>query len=117
MVARDNRRLGPAALDDVVLYPSFARSLITRGASVVVTHDATMRVVPEMFRRRDRLVYGPMYGWSARAATLVITTSEAAKRDIVRVWDVDPAKIRVTPLAAAKHFRPLASQDDRHTLR
>jgi glycosyltransferase involved in cell wall biosynthesis len=117
MVAWDNLRLGPSVLDDVVLYPSFARPLVTRGASVVVTHDATMKVVPDMFSRRDRVLYGPLYGWSARAATLVITTSEAAKRDIVRVWDVDPAKIRVTPLAAAGHFRPLSQPDDRDALR
>src|SRR5687767_3044543 len=60
MVAWDNLRLGPSAPDDVVLYPSFARPLVTRAASVVVTHDATMKVVPERFQRPDRLVYGPL---------------------------------------------------------
>ncbi|MEJ7761103.1 MAG: hypothetical protein WKF55_16090, partial [Gemmatimonadaceae bacterium] len=46
MIAWDNLRLGPSARESVVLYPSFSRPVITRGASVVVTHDATMRVVP-----------------------------------------------------------------------
>ena len=63
------------------------------------------------------MMYGPLYGWGARTATLVITTSEAAKRDIVRVWNVDPTKIRVTPLAAASHFFPLGPIDDRATVR
>ena len=117
MVAWDNLRLGPSARDEVVLYPSFARPLVTRAATVVVTHEAIMKVVPEMFRRRDRIVYGPLYGWSARAATLVITTSEAAKADIVDAWNIDPAKIRVTPMAAAAHFRPLSAFDDRDALR
>lgn len=117
MVPWDNLRLGPVAKDDVVLYPSFSRPLVARGATVVTTHDATMRIVPEMFTRRDRLVYDPLYGWSARAATIVLTTSEAAKRDIVREWDVDPAKIRVTPLAAAPAFHPLPADVDRAALR
>ena len=117
MIAWDNLRLGPTSRDDVVLYPSFSRPLVTRRASVVVTHDATMRIVPELFTRRDRLVYDPLYGWSARAATLVITTSEAAKRDIVREWRVDPEKIRVTPLAASDSFRQLVPIDDREQLR
>lgn len=117
MVAWDNLRLGPTARESVVLYPSFSKPLITRGASVVVTHDATMRVVPEMFSRRDRLIYDPLYGWSARSATLVITTSEAAKQDIVNAWGVDPDKIRVTHMAASSKFHPLPVSVDRSSLR
>ncbi len=117
MLPWENLRLGPTAKDDVVLYPSFSRPFIARGATVVTVHDATMRIVPEMFSRRARLVYDPLYGWSARAATLVLTTSEAAKRDIVNGWNVDPAKIRVTPMAATKMFRPLSSEDDRERTR
>lgn len=117
MLLWDNVRVGPAAADSVVLYPSFSRPFVARRATVVTTHDATMRIVPAMFSRRDRLIYDPLYGWSARAATLVLTTSEAAKRDIVREWDVDPSNIRVTPLAAAKSFHPLAARGDRHALR
>ena len=111
MILWDNLRLGPAATDDVILYPSFSRPLVTRRATVVTTHDATMRIVPHLFTRRDRLVYDPLYGWSARSATLVLTTSEAAKRDIVEAWQVDPARIRVTPLAAAESFHPLEGRD------
>ena len=117
MVPWENLRLGPSATDDVVLYPSFSRPFFARRATVVTTHDATMRIVPGMFTRRDRMVYDRLYGWSARAATLVLTTSEASKRDIAREWQVDPAKIRVTPLAAAEYFRPLPADDDRATLR
>ena len=117
MLAWDNMRLGPFARDSVVLYPSFSRPLVTRKASVVVTHDATMRVVPEMFSRRDRLVYDRLYGWSARSATLVITTSGAAQSDIVNAWNVDPDKIRVTHMAAAPTFYPLPATVDRAALR
>ena len=117
MLPWENLRLGPSAKDDVVLYPSFSRPFVARRATVVTVHDATMRIVPEMFSRRARLVYDPLYGWSARAATLVLTTSEAAKRDIVNGWDVEPEKIRVTPMAASKTFRPLSQGEDRERVR
>lgn len=113
----ENFRLGPAAADDIVFYPAYSRPLLARGAIVVTTHDATMKIVPEMFDRRARLMYAPLYGWSARAATLVITTSEAAKRDISSAWDIDPEKIRVTPLAAAAVFSRLPDSVDRAALR
>lgn len=113
----ENFRLGPVAADDVVFYPAYSRALTARGATVVTTHDATMKIVPAMFDRRARYMYAPLYGWSARAATLVITTSEAAKRDIAAAWGVDPEKIRVTPLAAAAAFVPLNESVDRGALR
>lgn len=117
MIAWENLRLGPIDRHSVMLYPSYSRPLITRGASVVVTHDATMRLHPELFTRQDKFFYGPLYGWSARHATLVITTTEAARGDIAREWNVDPDKIRVTHLAADKCFRQLPQSVDRRALR
>lgn len=117
MVAWDNLRVGPSARESVMLYPSYSRPAISRGASVVVTHDATMRLRPELFTRRDRRIYDPLYGWSARAATLVITTTYSGRDDIARVWNVDPARIRVTHLASAPCFRPLPANVDRRALR
>ncbi len=107
----DNLRLAPTARDSVVLYPSFSRPLVSRGATVVVTHDAHMMVVPEMHTKWDRQGYARLYEWSARKASLVITTSEATKRDIVRFWRVDPDKIRVTYMAASADFYPIDGLD------
>lgn len=117
MIVWDNLRLAPFARDSVMLYPSYSRPLVARGATVVAIHDATMRLHPELFTRSDKLMYDPLYGWSARASTLVITTTEAAKADIAREWNVDPEKIRVTSLAAAECFRPLPVSIDRTALR
>ena len=117
MLLWDNVYVARKAADDVVFYPSFSRPLAARGATVVTTHEAIMKIVPEMFDKRARFIYAPLYGWSARAATLVITTSEAAKRDISAAWEIDIAKIRVTPLAAASAFTPLPHTVDRAALR
>jgi glycosyltransferase involved in cell wall biosynthesis len=117
MLLWDNLYVARKATDDVVFYPSFSRPLVARGATVVTTHEAIMKIIPQMFDKRARFIYAPLYGWSARAATLVITTSQAAKRDIAKAWDIDIAKIRVTPLAAASPFEPLPQSVDRAALR
>lgn len=117
MLLWDNLYVARKAADDVVFYPSFSRPFVARGATVVTTHEAIMKIIPQMFDRRARFIYAPLYGWSARAATLVITTSQAAKRDIAAAWDIDVAKIRVTPLAAAAAFCPLPESADRAALR
>lgn len=107
MLVWENLRLAPVAGDDVLFCPSYSRPLFTRGKTVVVTHDATSQLYPSQFPRSVRLFYNRLYGWSARHATLVITSSEAARRDIARCWGVSPEKIRVTRLAPAEVFRPL----------
>ncbi len=117
MVAWENIRLGPSARETVMLYPSYSRPLVTPGATVIVSHDATMRLHPELFTRSDKLIYERLYRWSARTSTLVITTTNAAQADIVREWHVDPAKIRVTHLASAACFRPLGASIDRDEAR
>ena len=117
MIPWDNLRIGPSARETVMLYPSYSRPAISRGATVVVVHDATMRLHPELFTKRDQRIYDPLYGWSARAATLVIMTTEAAGQDIARVWNVHPSRIRVTHLASAPCFTPLPDSVDRRALR
>ena len=117
MLAWENLRLGPSARETVMLYPSYSRPVLSRATPVVVTHDATMRLHPELYSRKDKLIYDPFYGWSARSSAFVITTTEAARLDIAREWNVDPEKIRVTHLASAECFRPLPQSLDRDEMR
>jgi glycosyltransferase involved in cell wall biosynthesis len=57
-------------------------------------------------------VNSPVYGWSARHAELVVTSSEAAGRDVVSEYGVNPARLRVVHLAASEEFR-VVGQDAR----
>jgi glycosyltransferase involved in cell wall biosynthesis len=41
-----------------------------------------------------------------RAATHIITPSEAVRREVVEFFRVDPARVTAIPLAAAAHFQP-----------
>jgi glycosyltransferase involved in cell wall biosynthesis len=112
MLIWENLRLGPFVGDDVLFCPSFSRPLLARSRTVVTLHDAIPHLFPEWFSWTTRVFYDRLYRWSARHADLVITISEAARRDIVRCWDVAPDRIRVIYAAAAEHFRPLARPDE-----
>jgi glycosyltransferase involved in cell wall biosynthesis len=105
MVVWENLRLAPAAHDDVTWHPSYSRPLYARRASVVTVHDAIHEAHPELFPAGARVFYRHLYRTGARRATLVLTNSEAGKRDIVQYMDVPASKVRVVLLAPADLFR------------
>lgn len=107
MLVWENTLMAAAAKDDVIFCPSYTRPIYTRCKTVVVTHDATSKMYPELFSKAVRHFYNPLYGWSARSASKVITTTEAARQDISNVWNVPVEKIAVTRLAIAEVFKPL----------
>ncbi len=107
MLLWENLRLGPFTNDDVLYCPSYSRPLLSRGRTVVVTHEAILRMYPKLFPRRARFVHDRLYAWSARHADLVITSTEAARQDIARAYAVPPERIRVIPMAPDAIFRPL----------
>lgn len=104
MLAWQSLVLGPRAGTGVLWCPSYTAPLIAAARVVVTTHDATQALFPELYPRSVRLFYSRWYGWNARRATLVITNNEVTRRDIVRIYDVAPEKIRVVPLAPAEVF-------------
>lgn len=106
MLVWENLRLPRASRDnDVTWHPSYSRPLFARGATVVTVHDAIHETNPELFPAPGRIFYKHLYRTGARQATLVVTNSEAGKRDIVRHMGVDPSKVRVVLLAPAAAFR------------
>ncbi len=115
MLVWENLRLGPTVSDGVLFCPSYSRPLVARGRTVVTTFEATQKLHPEFYPRRARVLYTPLYGWSAGHASLVVTATETAKRDIVRAYGVSEDRIRVVPLAPAELFRPLAAGAARET--
>jgi glycosyltransferase involved in cell wall biosynthesis len=106
MLVWENLRLGPTVSDDVLFCPSYSRPLATRSRTVVTCFEATQKLHPEFYPAFARLVYSPLFGWSSRHATLVITATEAARKDIVGAYGVPEERVRVVPLAPAEAFRP-----------
>ena len=63
--------------------------------SVVTIHDLIFRRFPSGYNSPDRAIYDYKFSHSARNATRVIAISECTKRDLVELYDIDPAKIDV----------------------
>lgn len=53
----------------------------------------------------------------ARRAEAVITVSQASRQDLIRVLNLDPAKVQVVYSAAGPEFRPLRDETQRAQLR
>jgi len=107
MLVWENLRFAAAADDDVIFCPSYSRPLVARGRTVVAMFDATLHIHPELYSRAARVFNDRLYGWSVRHATLVITGTETARRDITRCYGVPPERIHIAPLAPAEIFQPL----------
>lgn len=71
---------------------------------VVSILDMILYEYPQYFPRWQRINYKIFGRQSAVNAAHIITISDASKRNIVKLFQVDPAKITVTPLAASEKF-------------
>ncbi len=101
---------------DLLFCPSYVAPLAARG-KLVVTHLGSYEAIPSAFPWHERLKTRLLYQASARKADLVITVSESSKADIVKYYDVAPAKIEVIPLGVDPKFRPLGDSFDRAAVR
>ncbi len=90
-----------------VLHVQYFIPPTTRGPVVLTVHDISFAVHPEFFTRKDRVFLGTLVPYALRRADSVITDAEFTKAEMVRVYDLDPNKIEVIPLAADPQYRPM----------
>lgn len=69
-------------------------------ARVTTVHDAIPLVYPRTQPLLTRAVFHTLVRASGRTADIILTMSEASRRDLVRTLHLPMEKIRVTPLAA-----------------
>jgi len=74
---------------------------------VVTCNDLVFRLHPETLSRRNRFLLAPVAGRSLHAADRVIAISAATARDLLRFYPLDPARVRVVPLAPGREFQPM----------
>jgi glycosyltransferase involved in cell wall biosynthesis len=117
MLPWQNLRLSAVAKDDVLFCPSYSAPLLCRVPRVLVMFEATQRLFPNEYGWHARYVAGPVYRMSGRIAAAVITTTAAAKDDIVQGYGVSPDKIRVVPMAPDPIFRPIPEEPERRAIR
>ncbi|HEV3141559.1 MAG TPA: glycosyltransferase [Vicinamibacterales bacterium] len=75
--------------------------------TVVTIHDMSLRLYPQYHPPRRVLLNRPLVDIAARSADAIITVSETAKRDIVRLYRIDPDRVNVVYEAAAPAFHPV----------
>ena len=94
---------------DVLHVPNCFLPLTRPCAGVVTIHDLAFEDHPEDFARKTALKYRRWTPRAARSAEIVITPSQFTADDVVRRYEVDPAKIRVigeAPALAASDAEP-----------
>ena len=75
--------------------------------TVVTIHDMSLTMFPKYHPPRRVLLNRPLVDLAARRAHAIITVSESAKRDIVRLYGSQAERIHVVHEAAAPSFRPV----------
>jgi radical SAM superfamily enzyme YgiQ (UPF0313 family)/glycosyltransferase involved in cell wall biosynthesis len=89
---------------DVVHFTNGMLPLMSPVPTVVTIHDMSLRLYPRFHPPRRVILNRPLVDLAARRADAIITPSESAKRDIVRLYRLDPNRVHVVYEAAAPSF-------------
>jgi glycosyltransferase involved in cell wall biosynthesis len=81
------------------------------GPGVVTIYDLSFLRFPDAFRPANRIYLAATTRATARRARRILTISEHARRDIVRLLNVPEQRVDVTYPAAEERFKPLPAQD------
>ena len=100
-----------------VLHVQFTAPPFSPCPVVVSIHDLSFEHLPQTFKWRSRKQLRITVRRTARQASQVIALSEYVRNDIVNTYQVSPDKIRVIPLAAGDHFRPIRDEEELQRVR
>jgi glycosyltransferase involved in cell wall biosynthesis len=92
---------------DVIFHTKFTLPLLSWHKTVMTLHGAGWFVHPELFRKTSVLYQRSILPLYCRKATAIISNSELTTNDFVRIFGINPSKIRTIHLAADARFRPL----------
>jgi len=95
---------------DVVHFTNGMLPVMSPVPTVVTIHDMSLRLYPRYHPARRVLLNRPLVDLAARRADAIITPSDTARRDIVRLYNLDPSRVHVVYEAAAPSFRPVTDQ-------
>jgi glycosyltransferase involved in cell wall biosynthesis len=100
--------LGPRAIRrarvDVVHFTNGMIPLVSPAPCVVTIHDMSLTLWPQFHPPRRVMLNRPLVNLAARRAAAIITVSESAKRDIVRLYRLPPERVHVVHEAASPAF-------------
>lgn len=77
----------------------------TKIPSVVTIHDLIYKSQPHLFPFIDRQIYDFKFRYSCRHADRIVAISESTKKDIIKYFKTDPAKIEVVYQTCHEQFK------------
>lgn len=100
---------------DVFHGTDFGAPYLSLNPSVLTLHDCSpwlagdlRQTAADRVRRRAP--------WALRAATVILTPSEAVRREVITRFGLAPSRVRATPLAPSAVFRPRPDDEVQRTL-
>jgi glycosyltransferase involved in cell wall biosynthesis len=104
--------VAPRMLDeldaDVAHFTNSMVPLASPIPTVVTIHDMSLTLYPQYHPVRRVLLNRPLVNLAARRVDAIITVSHSARRDILRLYNVPPDRVRVVHEAAAPAFQPIS---------
>ena len=94
---------------DVFFAPGYSAPLLLHVPTVVLVHDISFAAHPEWFRWKEGLRRRWLTRWSSEHARLVLTVSEAARREIISYFGLPDSRVRCIYPGVAAHLREDAS--------
>jgi glycosyltransferase involved in cell wall biosynthesis len=91
----------------------FTNGMIPYGspvATVVTVHDMSLRLYPRCHPVRRLVLNRPLMHVAIRQASSIVTVSESARRDLLRLHGVPSDRVSVVHEAASPVFRPIADR-------
>ncbi|HSH04024.1 MAG TPA: glycosyltransferase family 1 protein [Anaerolineae bacterium] len=84
---------------------------------IITLHDASLFLYSQYHPRSRLWTRQKLLPLSAKRAQAIITVSESSRQDLIRVLNIPPHKIHVTPEAAPTSFKPITDKTKRAHLR
>ncbi len=85
--------------------------------SIVTIHDLIFLVKPKYYSFFDRIIYTYKSKYACKHADRIIAISEQTKKDIIRFYHTDPAKIDVIYQSCDDQFKTLVGESEREFVR
>jgi glycosyltransferase involved in cell wall biosynthesis len=101
----------------VVHFTNGMMPVVPSAPTVVTIHDMSLTLYPRYHPLRRVVLNRPFVDLAARRADAIITVSQSAKRDIVRLYGLSPERVHVVHEAAAPSFRPVADRAELRRVR
>jgi glycosyltransferase involved in cell wall biosynthesis len=88
----------------------FTNGMIPLGSpvpTIVTVHDMSLRLYPRCHPVRRLLLNRPLMRVAIRNAAAIVTVSQSARRDLLKLHGVSPDRVSVVHEAASPAFRPI----------